>query len=151
MTASQTAHHQFAKGLRTILGGVTNQGRDDRLGHPWARGPLTRHPPPGAATRHPSRCYLPLPPCHRAHVSPRGFAALTFALLVPPLPCRFLRLHRRTFQPHSRRALFLRSGLCLPAAGGTSLPDGQVLEGGGDDPGRRGPGAVDPRHRASAV
>ena len=33
-------------------------GRDDRLGHPWARGPHapTRHQPPGAATRHPKRC-----------------------------------------------------------------------------------------------
>ena len=33
-------------------------GRDDRLGHPWARGPHapTRHQPPGAATCHPKRC-----------------------------------------------------------------------------------------------
>ena len=65
-----------------------------------------------------------------------------------PLPCPFLRLRPCAFQPHSRRALFLRSGLRVPAAGGTSLPDGQVLAGGGDDPSGGGAWAVDPRHRA---
>ena len=68
-----------------------------------------------------------------------------------PLHCPFLRLRPSAFQPHSCRALFLRSGLRLPAAGGTSLPDGQVLAGGGDDPGRRAAFDIDPRHRAGAI
>ena len=66
-----------------------------------------------------------------------------------PLPLRICT--RLLFSLTSARALFLRSGLCLPAAGGTSLPDGQVLAGGGDDPGGRGAGTIDPRHRASVI
>ena len=79
MTASQTAHHQSAKGLRTILGGVTNQGRDARPGHPWAGGPLP-------ATSHPG-----LPPATLSDASP-----YTRYSILDTLVCHFCTFARGT-------------------------------------------------------
>jgi len=79
----------------------------------------------------PKRCISPIlkPPYSILTIPPLHFCTS----VLPPDPPGIL--HRRTFQPQSGGALFLRPRLCLPAAGRTSLPDGQVLAGGGDDPG----------------